>query len=177
MGIDVLEVDGRTVVDELLLRLPVDVGPQEVEDALRLAGAVDVLSSAAERSTEDAAVRAFRLVWEVLTAPADPDAPGRALARCAYADVGAFVEVGEASRFPLGARALETGVPATGRAGPDTAPFAVPGGWVLWVAPQVTEPTRLTVVARRLNVRFSATEAGRLRAFATLLEVTQRLPV
>jgi hypothetical protein len=33
------------------------------------------------------------------------------------------------------------------------------------------------VVARRLNVRFSATEAGRLRAFATLLEVTQRLPV
>ena len=175
VAIDVLEVDGRTVVDELLLRLPADTGPQEVEDALRLAGAVDVLSSAVGRSTEDAAVRAFHLVADVLTAPGDANAPGRALARCAYADVGAFVDVAEAARFPLAARALEGGVPATGRGAPGAAPLAVPGGWVLWVAPQVSEPTRLAVVARRLNVRFSATEAARLRAFATLLEVTQLL--
>jgi hypothetical protein len=53
----------------------------------------------------------------------------------------------------------------------------VPAGWVLWVAPQVPHPDRVAVVGRRLNVRFSATEAARLRAFATLLEVASRLSV
>lgn len=175
-AIDVLEVDGRTVVDELLLRVPGGMEAQEVEDALRVAGAVDVLSSVAGRSSEDAAVRAFHLVGQALADPSDADAPGQALARCAYADVGAFVDAAEAARYPLAARALAGGVPATGRAAPDAAPLAVPSGWVLWVAPQVPEPTRLAVVGRRLNVRFSATEAARLRAFATLLEVTDRLP-
>jgi hypothetical protein len=176
-AIDVLEVDGRTVVDELLLRLPRGMAAGEVEDALRIAGAVDVLSSVASRSTEDAAVRAFDLVRQVLAAPSEADAPGRALARCAYADVGALVDIGDAGHFPLAARAVDGGVPASGRAGPDVSPLAVPTGWVLWVAPQVPEPTMLAVVGRRLNVRFSATEAARLRAFATLLEVARRLPV
>jgi hypothetical protein len=176
-AIDVLEVDGRTVVDELLLRLPGGVDGQEVEDALRVAGAVDVLSSAAGRSAEDSAVRAFQLVTQVLAEPADADAPGRALARCAYADVGMFVDAADAARYPLAARALTGGVPASGRAAPDAAPLAVPTGWVLWVAPQVPHPSRLAVVGRRLNVRFSATEAARVRALATLLEVADRTSV
>jgi hypothetical protein len=173
-AIDVLEIDGHTVVDELLLRLPPGTSALEVEDALRLAGAVDVLSFGEGRSSEDAAVGAFHLAREVLSAPSDADAPGRALARCAYADVGRFVEADEARQYPLAVRVLADGVPATGRSTPDAAPLAVPSGWVLWVAPQVAEPTRLAVVGRSLNVRFSATEAARLRAFATLLEVAQR---
>jgi hypothetical protein len=175
-ALDVLEVDGRTVVDELLLRLPDGTSSEEVEDALRLAGAVDVLSSVRSRSAHDAAVRAFDLVRQVLAAPADADAKGRALARCAYADFGMLVDVAEAARFPLAARALVDGVPATGRAAPDAGPLALTTGWVLWVAPQVSQPTRLAVVGRRLNVRFAATEAARLRAFATLLEVADRQP-
>ena len=119
-SVDVLEVDGSTVVDELLLRPPERVSVQEVKDALR---------------------------------------PG-----------GRARHVGEAARFPLAQRALELGVPTSGRAGPDSAPLAVPSGWVLWVAPGVAAPQRIAVVARRLDVRFSATEAARLRAFATLLE-------
>jgi hypothetical protein len=175
-AIDVLEVDGLTVVDELLLRLPRGVSAQEVEDGLRVAGAVDVLSSVESRSAEDAAVRSFHLVRDVLADPSDADAPGRALARCAYADVGMLVDAEAAARYPLAVRALSDGVPSAARAAPDVSPLAVPSGWVLWVAPQVPEPTRLAVVGRRLNVRFSATEAARLRALVTLLEITARLP-
>lgn len=173
-AIEVLEVDGRTVVDEFLLRLPRGTAAHEVEDALRMAGAVDVLSSAAARSAQDPVVGAFRLVGHVLAAHEDTDAPGRALARCAYADVGALVDLADAERYPLALRALASGVPTTARAGPEASPLALATGWVLWVAPQVPEPKQLGVVGWRLNVRFSATEAARLRAFLTLLEEADR---
>lgn len=174
-SIDVLEVDGATVVDELVLRLPSKVSGQEVWDVLRVAGAAQVLSSAAEGPVVDPAVAAIELARSVLGAPGDAGAPARALARSAYADVGMWVDVAEARRYPLAERALASGVPASGPAGPDAAPLAVPSGRVLWVAPQLPEPQRLAVVGRRLKVRFSATEAARLRAFATLLETLERV--
>jgi hypothetical protein len=174
-AVDVLDVDGRTVVDELLLRLPQSTNAQEVEDVLRLGGAVDVLSIAPGNPSTDPAVAALELARGVLIAPGDADAPGRALARSAYADVGSWVDVGAASRYPLARRTLDEGVPASGRAHPDASPLGLPTGWVLWVAPQVPDPTRLAVVGRRLNVRFAATEAARVRAFATLLDVVSRL--
>lgn len=169
--LDVLEVDGRSVIDEMLLRLPASVTARDVRDVLRVAGA-EVLSSAPSTSSGDPAVAAFDLARAVVSAPGEADAPGRALARVAYADVGSLVATGDARRFPLAARALEQGVPASGPAGPDASPLAVggSGGWVLWVAPQLPDPSHLAVVGRRLNVRFAATEAARLRAFATLLE-------
>jgi len=174
-SVDVLEVDGSTVVDELQLRLPAGVSAAEVEATLRWAGALDVRCTTGSHAGGDATVRALELVTSVLSAPHDADAPGRGLARVAYADAGALLDVGEAARFPLGRRALELAVPMSGRAGPDAAPLASPGGWVLWVAPAVPDPQRIAVVARRLDVRFSATEAARLRAFATLLEQTARV--
>ncbi|HWH29331.1 MAG TPA: ACT domain-containing protein [Mycobacteriales bacterium] len=174
-SIDVLEVDGATVVDELVLRLPAKVSGQEVWDVLRLAGAAQVLSSAAEGPVVDPAVAAIELARSVLAAPGDAGAPGRALARSAYADVGQWVDVADARRYPLAERALGSGVPASGPAGPDASPLAVPSGRVLWVAPQLPDPQRLAVVGRRLEVRFSATEAARLRAFATLLETLERV--
>jgi hypothetical protein len=169
LAVDVLEENGPTVVDELVVRLPPDVAVQDVEDALRVAGAVDVLSAGTGGPLQDPVVRAINDSLTVLTQPWDADAKGRALARIAYADVGALVDSGEAARFPLARRAIETGIPASGRAGPDASPLAVPAGWVLWVAQEGPDPAFLAVVARRLNVRFSAAEAARLRAFATLL--------
>lgn len=173
-SIDVLEVDGRNVVDEMLLRLPGGVEVSEVRDVLRVAGA-DILSIGEAAPTGDATVSAFDLARNVLTSPGVADAPGQALARIAYADAGALIDVAEAARFPLAQRAMEQGTPASGPAGPDTSPLAVPGGWVLWVAPQVEDVQRLAVVGRRLNVRFAATEAARLRAFVTLLEEVRRV--
>jgi hypothetical protein len=176
VSVDVLEVDGRTVVDEIVLRLPDQVTAQDVEDALRVAGAVDVLSILAGARSADPAVAALDVTRAMLSSPWDADAPGRALAQVAYADMGALVDIGEAARFPLARRALDTGIPAAGRAGPDASPLAMATGWVLWVAPQVDDPIRLAVVARRLNVRFSSTEAARLRALAGLLDLLSRVP-
>src|SRR4051812_20770589 len=110
--VDVLEVDGRTVVDELLLRLPLGTEVQHVEDALRLAGAVDLLSTVQSKPAADAAVRAYDLTCSVLMSPGDADAPGRSLAQSAYADAGTWIEVEAAGRYPLAQRALENGVPA-----------------------------------------------------------------
>ena len=174
-SVDVLEVDGNTVVDELLLRLPAGLAGHDVELALHASGALRVLCTDVAGSTGDAVARAMELVTSVLAAPGDADAPGRGLAKVAYADVGALIDVGEAVRFPLAQRALESAVPTSGRAGPDASPLASPGGWVLWVTPSVSAPQQIAVVARRIDVRFSATEAARLRAFATLLEELSRV--
>jgi hypothetical protein len=174
-SVDVLEVDGSTVVDELLLRLPDGVRGRDVQLALRSAGAVEAVPADVAGPTGDATVRALGLLTSVLAAPEDADAPGRGLARVAYADVGMFLDRGEALRFPLGRRALETAVPVSGRAGPDASPLASPGGWVLWTTPSVEDPLHIAVVARSLDVRFSATEAARLRAFATGLEQVSRV--
>jgi hypothetical protein len=169
LAVDVLEDYGSTVVDELVVAMPPGVAVQDVEDALRVAGAVDVLSTSFGGPIEDSVVRALSEMTTVLTSPWDADIKGRALASIAYADAGLLMDVGDASRFPLARRALETQVPATGPAGPDASPLGIPGGWILWVAVDRPESPLMAVVARRLNVRFSATEAARLRAFATLL--------
>lgn len=170
LAIDVLEENGPTVIDELVVRLPAAITIQDVEDALRMVGAIEVLSVTAGGPRADPVVRAIAQAVSVLTTPWDAGAKGKALAQMAYADVGALIDVGEAHRFPLGRRALQTGVPAIGRAGPDSSPLASPhGGWVLWVAQDGPDPAFMAVVGRRLNVRFSAAEAARVRAFATLL--------
>lgn len=171
-AVDVLEVDGRSVVDEVLLRLPPQVGPREVRDVLRVAGA-DVLSCREVPTARDPAVAALELARSVVTL--EEQDLGSALAGVAYADAGALVPVDQAERYPLALRALADGVPATGPAGPQAAPLPVGTGWVLWVAPQLPDPQQLAVVGRRMDVRFAATEAARLRALVTLLEQVRRV--
>lgn len=177
VSVDVLAVDGRTVVDEMVLRVPANVVPEYVEDALRMAGAVEVMSWLPGARVEDPAVAALEVLREVVENPGDADAPGRALALIAHADVGAMVDVGEAARFPLARQALQSGVAAAGPAGPESAPLAASTGWVLWAAPATADPLRLAVVSRRLNVRFSATEGRRLGSLAGLLDVLHRVRV
>jgi hypothetical protein len=169
LAVDVLEENGPTVVDELVVSLPPGVTVQQVEDVLRVAGAIELLSTSVDVPTRDPVVRALDHALTVLTSPWDAAAKGDALAAVAYADVGQLLDIGEACRFPLACRALDTQVPAAGRASPDASPLALASGWVLWVAQAGPDPAFLAVVGRRLNVRFSAAEAARLRAFATLL--------
>lgn len=172
-SVDVLEVDGITVVDELVLRLPAGVGPRDVEEALHRAGAGEVLSTHAEVPRGDATVRAMELVTSVLIAPRGSDTAGQGLAKIAYADCGALLDISECAAFPLAQRARQHGVPICGRIAPEASPLPVPSGWLLWVTPAVADPVHIAVVARRMEVRFSATEAARLRAFVTLVETLQ----
>lgn len=169
-SVDVLEVDGITVVDELVLRVPAGVSPRDVEAAVRLGGAGDVLSTHIAAPRGDAVVRAIELLASVLAVPGDAEAADRGLAGIAYADAGALLDLDEALSYPLAQRALDQGVPISARSTPDASPLAVSSGWVLWLTPAVENPLHIAVVARRVDVRFSATEAARLRAFVTLLE-------
>jgi hypothetical protein len=169
LAVDVLEENGPTVVDELVVSLPPGVTVQDVEDVLRVAGAIELLSTSVDSPTRDPVVRVLEDAVTVLSSPWHAAAKGEALAAVAYADIGQLLDVGEALRFPLARRAIDTQVPAAGRAGPDASPLAVPSGWVLWAAQAGPDPAFVAVVGRRLNVRFSAAEAARVRAFATLL--------
>ncbi len=176
-SVDVLELDGITVVDELVLRLPAGTGARDVEEAVRLAGAGEVLSTHIDAQRGDATVRTIELVAAVLAVPGDSDVVDRGLIEIAYADAGALLDLEEAHNYPLAQRAREQGVPISGRAAPDASPLAVSNGWVLWLTPAVENPLHVAVVARRMDVRFSATEAARLRAFVTLLENNQALRI
>jgi hypothetical protein len=169
VSVDVLEENGPTVIDELVVAVPPGVTVQNVEDVLRRAGAIELLSTAVDVPTRDPVVRALEHAATVLSSPWSAAATGDALAAVAYADAGRLLDVDEAGRFPLARRAIDTQVAAAGRADRDASPLGIPSGWVLWVAQAGPDPAFLAVVARRMNVRFSAAEAARLRAFTTLL--------
>lgn len=170
VALDVLEVDGTTVVDELLMRLPPGLPVDHVADALRMAGVLEVLSCRDGGPVSDPALLALDLARTAVASGGTGTDTARALARVGYADEAAVLDAATARSYPLALRALETGVPTSGRAGADAAPLPLERGWVVWVAPAVEAPQRVVVVGRRLDVRFSATETARLRAFAGLLE-------
>lgn len=71
---------------------------------------IELLDAPGSLAGVTAALAAFELARTVLTSPGDPDAPGRALAQVAYADVGSLVDADAARRFPLARRALDSGL-------------------------------------------------------------------
>ncbi|MDQ6797920.1 MAG: ACT domain-containing protein, partial [Actinomycetota bacterium] len=70
LTIDVQEVDGPTVVDELLVDLPDDVVPADVAGALEAAGAGSLLTAKPGSDAPDQVVRALR--WACALASAGP---------------------------------------------------------------------------------------------------------
>ena len=171
--VDVLEVDGQTVVDEIVVTTADAVDIATVERVLAAAGALAVLSHTVDRPIADPVVSALELVREVLAAPTADERAERAgavLARLAYADNGRLVPARAVDPHPMACRALHDGIPTAGRNVAGAAPAGMSGAWALWFAPVVARPRRVAVVTRAVNVRFSASEIARARAFLTLLE-------
>ena len=68
LTIDVQEVDGPTVVDELLVDLPDQVVPADVATALEAAGAGTLLTAKPGSDTPDQVVRAMRWACALVSA-------------------------------------------------------------------------------------------------------------
>ena len=171
--VDVLEVDGQTVIDEIVVTVADSVAIATVEAALTGAGALAVLSHTVDLPAADPIVSTLDLVREVIAAPTALERAERAgavLARLAYADNGRLVPARSVGSHPMARRALHDGVPTAGRNLEGAAPAGMSGAWALWFAPVVARPRRVAVVTRAVNVRFSASEIARARAFLTLLE-------
>lgn len=159
-SVDVHEVDGASVVDEVVVDVGDDWLPARLAAALAAEGTGSLLSSRRIDLREDP-------VATVLDAVALMVGGGRDdLERhCSRALLGvaqgssADVLDGERARVdPVAKVALERGATIVTRSGP------LGDGWVLSAVDEPTDPRAVAVVVRPFDARFSATEIGRVEA-------------
>ena len=172
LTIDVQEVDGPSVIDELLVDLPDEVLPTDVSGALDAAGAGCLLSAKAGASQPDQVVRALRWACALTSAgPYGDDELERAVAEvCGCSNVW-LADVEQARLIEAARLALARGRPVTHRtAEPPAAlgPLAAPEVWLLAVPDARIEPARVALVARALPDRFTVTEIERVSALLSL---------
>jgi len=173
LTIDVQEVDGPAVVDELLVDLPDEVVPADVARALETAGAGVLLSAKPGADVPDQVVRALR--WACALTSAGPygvdDELERAVAEvCGCSNVW-LADVEQARPVEAARLALARGRPVSHRtADPPAAlgPLAAPEVWLLAVPDARLEPARVALVARPLPDRFTVTEIERVSALLSL---------
>jgi len=173
LTIDVQEVDGPAVVDELLVDLPDEVAPADVARALESAGAGVLLSAKPGADVPDQVVRALR--WACALTSAGPygvdDELERAVAEvCGCSNVW-LADVEQARPVEAARLALARGRPVSHRtADPPAAlgPVAAPEVWLLAVPDARLEPARVALVARPLPDRFTVTEIERVSALLSL---------
>jgi len=173
LTIDVQEVDGPAVVDELLVDLPDEVAPADLARALESAGAGVLLSAKPGADVPDQVVRALR--WACALTSAGPygvdDELERAVAEvCGCSNVW-LADVEQARPVEAARLALARGRPVSHRtADPPAAlgPVAAPEVWLLAVPDARLEPARVALVARPLPDRFTVTEIERVSALLSL---------
>lgn len=173
LAIDVQEVDGPSVVDELLVDLPGDVLPAHVAQALEAVGAGSLLSAKPGAEVPDQVVRALRWACALTSAgPYGVDAElERAVAEvCGCSNVW-LADVEEARQVEAARLALARGRPVSHRtAEPPAAlgPVSASEVWLLAVPDARLEPARVALVARPLPDRFTVTEIERVGALLSL---------
>jgi len=173
LTIDVQEVDGSTVVDELLVDLPDQVVPAEVAAALEAAGAGSLLSAKPGSDVPDQVIRALR--WACALVSAGPygvdDEVERAVAEvCGCSNVW-LADVEPARQVEAARLALARGKPVSHRtAEPPAAlgPVAADEVWLLAVPDARLDPARVALVARPVADRFTVTEVERVGALLSL---------
>ncbi len=173
LTIDVQEVDGPCVVDELLVDLPDPIGPAEVAAALDAASAGTLLTASPGSDVPDQVVRALR--WACALASAGPygadDEVERAVAEvCGCSNVW-LVDVEQARLVESARLALARGKPVSHRTSEPPAglgPVAAAEVWLLAVPDARLDPTRVALVARPLADRFTVTEVERISALLSL---------
>ena len=173
LTIDVQEVDGASVVDELLVDLPDQVLPDDVAAALTGAGAGSLISAKPGAAVPDQVVRALRWACALASAGAYgvDDELERAVAEvCGCSNVW-LADVEQARPIEAARLALTRGRPVTHRTGDPPAalgPVTSAEVWVLAVPDARIEPARVALVARPLADRFTVTEIERVGALLSL---------
>lgn len=173
LTIDVQEVDGTTVVDELLVDLPDSVTPADVASALEAAEAGTLLTAKPGSDMPDQVVRALR--WACALTSAGPygadDEVERAVAEvCGSSNVW-LAEIEEAQFVEAARLALARGKPVslrTAEAPAALGPLVAAEVWLLAVPDARLDPTRVALVARPLADRFTVTEVERVGALLSL---------
>jgi hypothetical protein len=159
VDIEVHELEGSLVVDEVLIDAPEDASPDAIRQGLLEAGATDVVAVSTDRRQMDAVVRCLDGVASMLAEP-DDESLVAAVASVVVVDEAAITPIAELDHLDTGGARLRWGIPVTQRL--IVGDF---GHWVL-ALPRTSRapvPTDALVVSRA-GLRFSATEVARLRA-------------
>ena len=157
LTIDVQELDGENVIDEMILEVPADLAPGALRAQLLSAGATSVVSMSVDYRSMDAQVRCLNAV----AALARPDvSPVQALSQALSMLVSAQLRVVRPEDSQLAWLARERDVPVVevvhdGEGVPRV---------VLAIAYPVVSPDAILLLERPGRVRFSATEVARVRA-------------
>jgi hypothetical protein len=178
VAVDVQEIDGTSVVDDLVVDTPDGMWPEDLRRRMTAAGAIDVSVADAVPQLVDAQVRCFEAAGAVVRAAArgllDTEVE-RVLANVTGADrtwvvtLPSSVEAG----LPSAAyRALDGEVPVTERTAELPEPLSVGDGpaWLLAVPGSPAPRRRVALIARSGDLRFTDSEIARSRSVLWLAE-------
>lgn len=171
LDIVIHEIDGATVVDELVVEAPEDWDLVDTRERLDAVG-VYLLSSAEARRREDPVLTALGWVEELLRPPADDgSALERVVARAASATKACVLSATRARQVSAGRAALDRGGPVVQRTADLPIQLAAPSESLRWLVavPDSAEAAGTVAFATRpLSLRFTATEVARIAAVVRL---------
>lgn len=159
-SIDVHEIDGASVVDEVIVEVGDDWLPGRLAAALAVDGAGSLLSSRRVDLREDPVTTVLDAVALMVGSGRDDLELHccRALLAVAHGSSADILDGERARVDPVAKVALERGATIVTRSPP------VGEGWLLAAVEEPTDPRAVAVVVRPFDVRFSATEVGRAEA-------------
>lgn len=168
VSIDVHEVDGATVVDEIVVDVPETWAPGPLASALAANTAGLLLSSRRITTRADPITGALDAVAAMVAGSAEAvdAACCQALLGLAHGSSARIQDAATAAGDPVAGVALER------RTSVVTRPDSSGTGWVLAAVDDAVAPHAVALVTRPLNVRFSATEVSRAEA---LLRIRRQL--
>ena len=158
LHIDVHELDGADVVDEIVIAGPESLSPSDVRTALLAAGARTVVSVPIVHRQMDALVRALTSLVTFVRDSSDQSLLD-VIPSIVPIEAAAIERIDDLDEVDPSGRQLRWGTPAA---------RAVGTSWVLAVPRVYRTPTPYDALVVRRAIRFSATEVARLRALLLL---------
>ncbi|MDX6274682.1 MAG: hypothetical protein QOJ92_1892 [Frankiales bacterium] len=168
LDIVIHEIDGSTVVDEVIVDAPEDWDLVATREALDAIG-VHLLSSAEVRRREDPVLTALGWVDELVAAAPEEreDALARLVARAAGASRACVLSASRARQVSAGRAALDRGAAGVQRTADLPVQMATSGEslrWLLAVPDSFESPALVAFATRPLSQRFTGTEVARAGA-------------
>jgi hypothetical protein len=159
VDVDVHELDGSSVADEMVIEAGPDVSPGEIRDELLRVGATAVLSVPLDRRRMDAVVRCLDAAVALARLGPDDDL-ATVVAQVAHVEEARMQPISELDHLDVDGFRLSGGIPIAYRRGDGES-----GRWVLVLPrPEAAPVSFEALVVERSGMRFSATEVARLRA-------------
>ena len=172
ISLDVQEVDGDLVVDEIVTDLPDDVTAADLREALERDHSGALLSAAAPRPYDDPVLRALQWANSLVELPDDrSERLAAAFADICSASASWTTSPVDARSYEVGRFALERGTPVaqlTEAVPASLAPELTRSAWLLAVPDDSQRPTRVAFLARPPGLRFTSTEISRVGALLRL---------